>query len=248
MSALDISGITEVKAMIAELGGEFQTAGRYAQNAMAYDVMQAEKEQMRTDLDRPTAWSLGALRYKRADGPEKPAPPPGVIEPKVQGAAVYMIDFFSTESKVDPEAWLGVQIVGGKTAGPRRSENTLRMYGWIPPGKVWVPAVGAPRNASGDVPGSLISDMLTNLGANPYGKKARGTTETKYVLIGEPGKEEGVWRLVGGAWQPFLWFVDPADSRPRWDFYGRADREIRLKFQGYLERYLDIALQKLAAR
>jgi hypothetical protein len=244
MASLVLSGMAEVKAMLAQLNGQMREVDRYSQNAMAFDIYKGQQEQMRQDLDRPTAWSVGALRYKKAyEAPIKA----GDGAPAVEGAAVYMANAFEAGSAVGPDEWLGVQIVaGGKTAGPRRSEKALQLFGWMPKGKIWVPAVGAPRNASGDVPGSLISDMLTNLGTNPYGRKTTGPTETKYVLIGDPGEEEGVWRLVRGQWEPFIWFVDPATYRKRYDFYGRAEREIQAKFLGHLNRYLDIAIRKAA--
>jgi hypothetical protein len=244
MPAVTISGITEAKALLAQLNGQMREVDRYSQNAMAFDIYKGQQEQMRSDLDRPTAWSIGSLRYKKAYEPPARA---GDGAPQVDGAAVYMANAFEAGSAVGPDEWLGVQIVGGgKTAGPRRSEKALQLFGWMPRGKIWVPAVGAPRNASGDVPGSLISDMLTNLGTNPYGRKTTGTTDTKYLLIGDPGSEEGVWRLVRGEWQPFIWFVDPATYRKRYNFYGRADREIQAKFLGHINRYLDIAIRKAA--
>lgn len=244
MTSVTISGITEVKTLLAQLTGQMREVDRYSQNAMAYDIFQGEKEQMRQDLANPTAWSIGSLRYKKAYEPPQKL---GDGAPEVEGAAVYMANAFAAGSAVGPDEWLGVQIVGGgKTAGPRRSEVALQMYGWMPKGKIWVPSVGAPRNASGDVPGSLISDMLSNLGTNPYGRKTKppGADYARYVLIGDPGAEEGVWRLVGGQWQPFIWFVDPATYRARYDFYGRADREIQAKFLGHINRYLDIAIRK----
>lgn len=206
---------------------------------MAYEIAQAEKAHMRQDLDRPTPWTVGSLRYKKVD-----ASPSGA--PRVKGAAVYFEKPWGADG-LGAEEWLGVQILGGTSAGPKRSEVRLQSLGWTPKDKVWVPAVGTRLDRYGNVPGSLISDRLSNLGANPYGRTADPSgAKTRYLLIGEPGREEGVFRKLRGEWQPFLWFVDRERYRARFDFYGHADREVLLRYGGILDYLVDQALHNLA--
>ena len=240
--SIELRGLNPVKELLAGLGGELGKASELAQNKMAYEIAQAEKEQMRTDLDRPTPWTVGSLRYKKVG-----ASPVGA--PKVEGAAVYFETPWGYSDGLGADEWLGVQILGGSTAGPKRSEARLQMLGWMPRDKVWVPAVGTRLDRYGNVPGSLISDMLSNLGANPYGRNADpSAVRVRYLLVGEPGREEGVFQKLGGDWVPFLWFVDRETYRKRFDFYGRADREVRQGFAKILDTYLDKALGRLGRR
>jgi hypothetical protein len=236
----DIRGLDEVRLAVARLGEKAKEVDTKAQSAMAAEVWNAEKDQMRSDLDRPTPFSVGALRYKKAGDP-------GTFgAPRVDGAAVYMANAFAVGSRVGPDEWLGVQIVGGTSAGPKRSERVLQNLGYMPKNKVWVPARGVRLDAYGNVRGSTISAMLSNLGANPYGRSSDPSSlETKFVLVGPPGDEEGVFYKSGQIWKPFLWFVDRQSYRERFEFYERADREIAQNFNRIYGYYLDRALKQL---
>lgn len=236
-----LQGVDKVKAMLAGFGAEMEEVNRLSQNKMAYKLWDAEKDQMQRDLKAPAPFSINSMRYKKY----------GVDtfdSPRVQGAAVYMADWFRAGNQVGPDEYLGVQILGGETAGPRRSEKTLQSFEWMPRGKVWVPAVGCPRDAYGNVRGSDISAMLTDLGTNPYGRRYPGSKRKvpeKFFLIGEPGKEEGVFRQVGSTYVPFIWFIDRAQYKKRYDFYGRADSEIDTNYMNYVSQYLNEALKRL---
>lgn len=240
-NVIDIRGLTEVKTMLAGLKDELPKVNQSSQNKLAYEIMAAEKEQMKADLDRPTPWSVGSLRYKKVG-----VRPVGA--PDVPGAAVYFETPWGYSSGLGADEWLGVQILGGETAGPKRSESRLQMLGYMPRGTVWVPAAETKLDQYGNVPGSAISAMLSDLGANPYGRSGDpGAKEAKFVLVGEPGREEGVWRKVRGQWQPFLWFVPRQQYRPRYRFHERAEAAMREKWKSIFGYYLDRALQQQRA-
>jgi len=236
MSGARIEGAKELQAMIQSMKDKLPKALEYAQNKMIYDVWQAEKDQMKKDIDRPTPWSVGALRYKKVGAPKG-------REPSTQDAIVYMDDPFRGGEYTGAKEYLGVQIIaGGQTAGPRRSEKMMQQKGWMPKNTVWVPAVGVPLNQYGNISGGLINAMLQNLGAKPPGKKA--PKGAKYVLVGTPGSEEGVFRLVGTTWTPFLWFVQrPTYSRARYKFHERGASEISAQYPAILSGYIEKALK-----
>lgn len=231
MSGVQIQNASQVQAMIAGLMDKLPKAVESAQNKMIYNVYQAERDQMAKDIDRPTPWSLGALRYKKVGTPTG-------REPATQDAMVYMDDPFRAGQYTGAKDYLGVQIVaGGQTAGPRRSEKLMQQRGWMPKGTVWVPASGVPLNQYGNVSGGLISAMLQNLGAITPGKRA--PKGTKYILVGPPGQEQGVFRLVGSQWQPFIWFVKrPTYSRARYQFHERGAAEIATQYPSILSEYV----------
>jgi hypothetical protein len=45
---------------------------------------------------------------------------------------------------------------------------------------------------------------------------------------------------------PFLWFVSRRVYRARLDFYGRGDREVKAKWKGIWDGYVQKALEKAA--
>lgn len=234
---VELVGADGVKAMLAALAGNLPKAAEQAQNKMIYTVWTAERQQIAIDINKPVAWTVGAILYKKVGTPT-------ALQPDIQGAAVYMANAFVAGSFVGPDQYLGVQILGGETGGPRRSEKALQRAGIIGPDTVWVPATGVKLTAEGNVPGGTISAMITDLGFNPYAQ----TKDKNFCLIGKPAK--GVLAKVasGGesVWLPFLWFVPRRDYEARWDFYGRANLEIGAKFQGILSDYIDKAVQESA--
>jgi hypothetical protein len=237
MATIEIRGVESVRALLASLGGELDEASRLAQNKMAYELWAAEKDQIKSDLDRPAPWSVNALRYKKAGDAASLGD-----APNVPGAAVYMANAFRAGSRVGPDEWLGVQIKGGVTAGPRRSERILQNAGILPRDTVWVPARGVGLDAYGNLKGGVIARMLMDLGQNPYAR-----TRTKnFALIGPRGNPVGVITKVGDSWYPFLFFVPRATYRARYDFYGRADREVAARFADIWNEYLAQALAHLA--
>ena len=233
-----LEGVDQVKALLATLAGELPKVAEQAQNAMIYKAWTAEKEQMQSDIDKPTAWSVGALRYKKV-GPPKPG------EPQVFGASTYMANQFQTNGTVGPSDWLGVQILGGQTAGPKRSEKRMQSIGILRPDYVWVPDKAVKLDAYGNVKGSTMSALITDLGLNPYAR----TKDKNFCLIGKP--PIGIFARVSSGgdalWVPFLWFVPRKTYRKRYDFYGRANKEIAAQLPGIINEELQKAIQRAAS-
>lgn len=243
MANVKLEGVESVRTMLARLGGTLQEAQRLAQNKMAYEIWRAEKDQMKSDLDRPTPWSVNAIRYKKASHAETNL---GDI-PATQGAAVYMANAFRAGSRVGPDEWLGVQVVGGQTAGPRRSEKLLQNAGILPPGKVWVPAQNVKLNRYGNVEGGVIARILMDLGQNEYVATDRADAKIKtkaFALFGPKNNPIGVLAKIGDTWYPYLYFVDRAAYKPRYDFYGRGDREAEAKWKAIYDEAVQKALEK----
>ena len=239
---ITIRGLDDVRALIAGLGDDLAGVQVAAQNKMAYELMLAERDQMRTDIDRPTPFSVSAVSYKKADATEAFSRVWGA--PKGEGAAVFMQNAFAQGSRVGPDEYLGVQVVGGQTAGPRRSEKALRMAGVIPEGKVIVPAKGVKLNRYGNLEGGVIARMLMDFGMNPYAQ----TKDKNFALFGPRGNAKGVLARVldrgESTWLPYLYFVSRRSYRKRFDFYGRGDREVSARFGEIWGGYLDKALAK----
>lgn len=228
-SAIDIRGLSDVRALLAGMEGKLDQAAKRAQDQMAFELRRAEQDQMRADLDRPTAWSVRSLVYKKAGATGGPG------APDTPGAAVYFNTPFGDPGLQETE-WLGVQAVAGRTAGPRRSERAFQTMGLIRPGVVWVPGPGATLDASGNVRGSTLKAILADL-AKPRGKGR------KYAAIGTPPDCRAILGKAKGQWTPVLFFVARRSYRKRYDFHGRAAREVATRFPAILNEQLERALR-----
>jgi hypothetical protein len=228
--ALQITGLDEVRAMLAGLAIELKDASDKAQTRLAYTIMLAEKDQMDQDLDRPTPWSKGALRYKAAG-----KPPIDDSAPLIDGAAVYFVTPFGIPG-LQQEEWLGVQALSGQTAGPKRSELALQALGALARDYVWVPDPAVKLDTYGNVPGTTIQSMLAALKTGATGN---------WALWGPKDKPLGVRANIGGDWVPYLWFVPRKTYRARWDFYGRAERETDQHFVSLFNEEVQRALDRL---
>lgn len=237
MAGVEIRGLAEVQQMLKDLPAYLKEAGDKAQTRMAYQIREGAIAQMVGDLDRPVPWSLKNVLYKAAGKIKEGAP-------NVEGAAVYFGPTFG-DAGLEPSEWLGVQMLdvpGGTTAGPRASETTLRNMRILPEGKVWAPDKAAKLDAYGNVDGNTIRAMITDLYRAPDGKGSNF-----FVLGGllPDGNPRGIFAKTGRAWLPFLWFIDPVQYKDRFDFYGRADREVELKFKDIFDDEIRYALGRL---
>lgn len=250
MATIAIEGLDSVRALIASLGPGLEKANERAQNKMANNLMLAEREQAKADLDRPTPFTVNSLVYKKYGATSLTFKNPAmtVAVPGIKGAGVFVGNFFKkTLATID--SVLGVQIYGGAPAGPKRSAKVLQQYGFMPRGKVWVPALGTPLDAYGNLRGSLLSYMLQNMGTNP---NAPVKEDIKFMPMGEPGQEYGIYwkgststKQKGGAWRPLLWFIDAPTYQPRYKWEERADQEVAANFKQILAWYIDDELKKM---
>ena len=248
MATIQLEGLNSVRELLAALGPGLERANERAQNKMADTLMKAEREQAKSDLDRPAPTTISSILYKKYGATSLKLGNTTVAVPNIKGAGVFVGDLFG-KTLATFDDLLGVQIQGGPPAGPKRSAKILQRFGWMKPNQVWVPAIGAPLDPYGNLRGTLISYMLQNMGTNPY---APVIEDAKFMLMGEPGNFSGVWwkgsvsaKTKGGAWRPLIWFIDPPSYSPRYDWTGRAEREVNTNFTGILDWYVQDELSKL---
>lgn len=234
MATIQLEGLSNVREMLAAVGPGLEKANEKAQNRMAYALMQAEREQAKASLANPTPFSVSSIVYKKVGEPSFKVGALTVPTPNIPGAGVFVGDLFK-QFGADEEHYLGVQIFGGQTAGPRKSELALQAMGMMPPGYVWAPAKNLVLNAYGNVRPAGIGSMLADL-------KRNGRRGENYVVIGKPGQEKAVLTKVGDEWYPYLYFIKPASYSERYGFYDRANAEVGQKFPTILREEVEKAL------
>lgn len=238
MANIQLEGLNSVREMLAAIGPGLEKANEKAQNKMAKQLMYAEREQAKSDLDRPKPFTVSSIGYKQygaksltIKSDKKSAT---LNTPDIKGAGLFVADLTKQAGAI-AESYFGVQMLGGTTAKPRKSELFLQKEGFMPQGMVWVPASGAQFDAYGNITGPTIWSMMRELANN----KGRGPN---YFMF----SNKGVFVKRDGQWMPFLWFVTPRQYAPKLDFQGRAESEIASKFNAILSAEVEYELRKAA--
>lgn len=232
MAGIDVTGIPELKVYLAQLKGELKNASIRAQNNLAYHLRVAEQVQMTVDIDRPTKWSTGSVIYEKATDKKN--------------ARIWFADPFGHQAGLGGDDYLGVQILGGKRTRDRRSEVRLKMYGFMAEGYTWAPAKGVRLNAYGNVSGALMTKILSNLGTIDTARNTGTAPTTQYVVRTWGARNTpGIFEVINGrpGLKPILWFIKRPTYKPRYDFYGRADREFEYRWRAELEKQIDKAIR-----
>jgi hypothetical protein len=222
LKPIKIVGDKELIAALKGVAAEdvpFVTA--YALTKTGQDVKQAEYDEMKRVFDRPTPYALNSLGLKTATK-------------KDLTAEVFYKDFGGTPA----ERYLGPNVEGG----PRRHkshEKALISAGILKAEEYAVPAAGVKLDSYGNIPGSFLTRMLSQLKAsrdpnqNMTPKSRKGAISRAggqfFVLRPKAGKGAGIYQRItgsGGSGKlvPILAFVRAPQYRPRFSFYDVATR------------------------
>lgn len=187
-----------------------EKTGRYVHGAL--------RSEMAEVFDRPTQWTLNGLRFKA----------PTQARPVV---SIWLEEF---GGKGIPAAkFLAPQIEGGGRRH-KRFERALIEKGLMSPLAFAVPAAQAPLDQHGNVPGSFIVRILSDLQAfgeagyraNRKGAR-RGRRKTNYFFVPRRGSslKPGVyWHMPNGLLGIVFIFTSRPAYKKRFDWYGTADR------------------------
>jgi hypothetical protein len=154
-------------------------------------------------------------------------------------------------------AYLRAQVDGGKRA-LKSYERKLLNAGLLPAGMVTIPGAGARLNGYGNIPGSRLMQMLSDLKiaegwAGATQNRSRATTARKVRRGGNryfvarpgghlaPGVYIASWKPGSRDIKPFLLFVE-ASYRARLDWQGIVTRIAQREFPGEFKRALATAL------
>jgi hypothetical protein len=202
---------------------EVPWATKLALDDTAKGVIVAEQDEMRRVFDRPTAWTLGGLRWSPA-------------EKNGQPAEVYFEEWAGKGSAAG--FYLEPQITGG----PRHHtpfEGRLIRAGKLGRNEYLVPGRKAERNAVGNLnPGQItkiISDLGGLAGIADKGPNARdrGVRRGEYYYIDRHGhgRPHGIYLKRGGLrLLVFLIVTRQPHYRSRYDFQSVAERTIQTEF------------------
>lgn len=224
-----------VQAQLTELQKRhLPAAAMDAANATGRYIHAALRSEMTEVFDRPTPWALGGLRFKLAT---RSKPEVNIWLEEFGGKGIAAAQF------------LRANIEGGSRAH-KRMEKALQAKGLMPKGTFAVPAGQAPLDAYGNVPGSFIVRMLSDLQAfgeqgyraNRKGER-RGARRTNYFFVPRKGSSlrPGVyWHMPNRTLGVVFIFVGKVHYERRYDFYGVGRRA----YERVAPRFMTEALAK----
>lgn len=219
-----------------------------AANNTAFAVRQRWAEIMPRVFDRPTALTLKAILYRKATK-AKPA------------AEVFVRD--EAFKGTPPARYLQAQVEGGSRR-QKGMEKRLQAKGILPAGQYVVPGRGAQLDAHGNIPGSQVNAILSQLGArfdplqNETDKSAarrrrrekeKGQRGGDFFALRKqrgrlaPGVYQRITTGFGSAVRSVLRFVRSVSYRPRYPIFDLAEKLYRKEYPFHFERELAKAVQ-----
>lgn len=250
-----IEGLDKLKTALVLMPGRFEIALQRTLIKTSQAVMKAEVGEMERVFDRPTRFTLKALKTTF----DKPA----------MAATVEVKDGYWTRSN----NYLATQIHGGDRH-LKAFERALQRFGVMPSGWYAVPGAGAVLDSFGNMSVGQIKQVMSwfdaaesvagstqNMGEKGRDKKRKGTKSKRgfEYFVASPGFRQGrgSWKngraqtLTPGIYQrvffgfgssikPILIFVRSTTYAPRYRFYEVArqtsDRVMPIEFDAALKR------------
>ncbi|MDJ0712585.1 MAG: hypothetical protein QNJ14_19540 [Woeseiaceae bacterium] len=194
----------------------------------AWDVNRGLRKNMQEVFDRPTRFTLNALRVRPAKRDD-------------YDARVFLEDFAGKGTPA--RDFLEAQIEGGNRQA-KRFERLLRRRGFLQPNEFMVPGKGAKLNAAGNIPGSQYSKALADIGGHHDPSQTTTRKQVKYFWLPKAGRRlAGIYYKKGGRNRSFLVVVRQPVYRRRFDFYREADtltdKHLKPNLDKAMAQYLD---------
>ncbi len=221
-----LTGIEEAKKLVSS--ALHRAALSKAVFNTSHDARKATIDEMKEVFDRPTPYVIRGVKAK------------------VQGLEAD-IGFEEFPVGKSPAEIVYPHVEGGGRP-MKRSEKYLRTY--------WVPGKGATLNQYGNIPGSMITQILSQLGKFPEvgylanitarsKKRKKGRIRNFFIVgPGNTGLRPGIWeRISGGRVKPILIFVQNPTYHKRFRFYDVVKKIIEHNIQ---KRYDEALREKTA--
>lgn len=261
MIEIKLDGFEGLKRKLADAPNKLQNATQRALLKTAQAVKDAEHAEMRRVFNKPTRWTLGAMKVKATD---KMTVSVGILDP----------DGFYKRA----QNYLGTQITGGQRK-LKAFEKSLQARGLMPSGWFAVPGECATMDAHGNMSAGQIRQILSwfdaaenwagstqNMGFAGREKRRRGGRKSygweyfivapgsKRSFIRKSGKtgthsmQPGVYKRTitgfGSSIKPILIYVKGARYQARFNFEKVARNTADVIFQAEFAKAVDRELLK----
>lgn len=208
----------------------------------AYDAKDAEVKVMSEVFDRPTRFTLNALFVKGAN----------------KNNLTAIVEFKEGFGSIPAWRYLGPQVMGGGRKH-KSHEKRLISAGLMRSDEFAVPGLGIKLDAHGNVPGSILNRILSDLGARQDAaqnstarsrKRRRSAKRGRYVALRQQdGVRPGIYHRAGTRTiVPVLVFVRAPRYEKRFPFYETAQRVMQLNFARHFRQEWAKSMARIPSR
>ncbi len=240
----------QLRREIEQIERQRRFAVAVALTRTAQDVAGAELEEIARAFDRPTPYTMGALRVQPA------------TKDKLEAVVMLKDDSYVSKAGIAPAKYLLPQIEGG-SGHLKRFERVLQMAGWMPAGWRAVPGRFARLDAYGNVSRGQIIQILSqlrltttagydrNISLDPKKRRAAFKRAGGQYFALPKGRGKllpGIYQARDTAWgraapRPVFIFVRGVLFRERFAFAEVAERTARERFPIRFDEALAMALR-----
>lgn len=244
---LDVSlfGDKELNHFLRGFENQIPFATAMALTHLAQDIRQAEKGHLRGALDRPTPYTVNAVRIRPATK-------------RSLEAYIWLLD--EAPKGTPPVKYLRPLIAGGQRE-PKRFERALRRAGVLPASLHTVPGRDARLNRFGNLTAGTYTKILSDLQASPdefqnapiRARKQRGGKgkySRRHFVLFRGSHPIGVYQRTGKrTLKSILHFArDTPTYRQQIDFVGVALKVVERRGQQHLRNAIAHALRTAGQR
>jgi hypothetical protein len=240
---LDTSDLDRKFALLMEMPGLIEKAVVGAMSETVNDIHAAQIQEMKLSFDRPTTWLQKGLIKALPYGRDRQFGGKRTGQTLAQ-SGTYFEEFPTGRS---PNDVVRPHVYGGKRPY-KASEQRLRGIGAIKDNKISVMSYSAPRNGNGNIPGSVYSRMLADLGTIPTAKaaKKRQGKSAKFFVVRREDGLEFIAERVGDDIRPVLMFFDwKAGYKKIYPFHKVGKDQLAYSLPRHFDRILNRYMSRL---
>lgn len=203
-----------------------------------HDIHTRQIKEMEMVFDAPTPWLKKGLVKALPYGRDRGQFGGKRLGQTIGNSGVYFEEFSTGRS---PNDVVRPHVYGG-TRKKKANEKRLASIGAFTSNDQFaVMGLAQPRNQYGNIPGSVYSRMLADLGAirtaQPLTKEGKAKAAKFFVMKNESGQEY-IAERIGDDLRTVLVFVDKVNYKKRYNFHEVANQQFEVSMPRHLDRIL----------
>jgi len=241
---LDTSDLDRKFALLMEMPGLIEKAVVGAMSETVNDVHAAQIQEMKLSFDRPTPWLQKGLIKALPYGKDRQFGGKRLGQTLAQ-SGTYFEEFPTGRS---PNDVVRPHVYGGSR--PRKAnEKRLASIGALPQGSYAIMGREYPKNNYGNIPGSVYSRMLADLGTIPTAKaskKREGKSAKFFVMTAEgSGVPTHIVERVGNNLRTVLAFAQGVNYQKRYNYHKVGKDQLAYSLPRHFDRILNRYMSRL---
>lgn len=240
---IDTSDLDEKFKRLLEMPQLIEKAVVGAMTEAVHDVHKRQVDEMKVVFDRPTPWIQKGLVKALPYGKDRQVGGRRFGQ-TLANSGTYFENFPVGRS---PSDVIRPHVYGGGRR-QKANEKRLQSIGAIPLGGYAIMGNGYPRNGYGNIPGSVYSKMLADLGTIPTakaGKKREGKRAQFFVMQDESGNPTHIAERVGDDVRTVLVFTQSVNYTVRYDFHKVGREQLAYSLPRHFDRILARYLSRM---